>query len=44
MAENNEIVEAGKTKLLNIFTEEEDKIENRLIGHVRFLEGVYWQN
>ena len=25
MAENNEIVEAGKAELLNIFTDEEDK-------------------
>lgn len=38
MAENNEIVEAGKTKLLNIFTEEEDKKGTDLLAMSDFFK------
>lgn len=38
MAENNEIVETGKTELLNIFTEEEDKKGTDLLAMSDFFE------
>lgn len=38
MADNNEIVESGKNKLLNIFTEEEDKKGTDLLAMSDFFE------
>lgn len=38
MADNNEIVEAGKNELLNIFTEEEDRKGTDLLAMSDFFE------